>query len=166
MTSIIKNKKGSVLLMTLLILSGILVVVLSASQIVDSGIKTGRIQSDSTKAYFAAEAGIEDVLWKVRSGAYTPPETNQNNIFPGTPALPNGATYQTDYAIVAPNVFFTVAGSYKSTKRSVQVSFEINPPAPVCDNNGTCDTGEDCANCAADCGCILPETCQSGICAL
>jgi len=30
--------------------------------------------------------------------------------------------------------------------------------------NGTCETGEDCANCAADCACTTGQTCQNGVC--
>ena len=34
---------------------------------------------------------------------------------------------------------------------------------PVC-GNGTCETGENCENCAADCGCKNGQTCQNGTC--
>jgi MYXO-CTERM domain-containing protein len=36
-------------------------------------------------------------------------------------------------------------------------------PATVC-GDGTCDAGEGCDNCAADCGCTAPEFCYQGAC--
>lgn len=168
MTSIIKNKKGSVLLMTLFVLSGILVVALAASQIVDSGIKTGRIQSDSTKSYFAAETGIEQVLWEVRKNNLSLPDSDDPDFLSGT--LSNNAVYQTSYSTSTPNVYFTVAGVYKSTKRSVEVNFQTSglgsTPSVVCEGVEGCDAaeGENCSTCPSDCLCGGTDTCQSGVC--
>lgn len=59
----IYNNNGTVLLMALMILAGILVVSLGMANLIIPGIKMGRIQGYSTKAYFAAEAGVERALW-------------------------------------------------------------------------------------------------------
>jgi len=64
---LIKNQKGStIILLTFLILTAVLGVVLSASKIVQTGLVLDRTQFESTKAYFAAEAGAERILWAVR----------------------------------------------------------------------------------------------------
>jgi hypothetical protein len=169
MKRIINNQKGSVLLMTLFILSSILVVALTASQIVDSGIKTGRIQSDSTKAYFAAESGTERVLWEYRKNGYVLPVNDEEVDIFGIVTLTNQATYIVNYKKDSLDVFFTGIGNYMSTKRSVQVNFQISTPSVVCEDDGGCDAGEDCSTCPLDCLCSVPgETCggggESGVC--
>ncbi len=58
------NDDGTILIMTMIILTSILVIVLTASEIVRTGLIINRIQFNSTKAYFAAESGIERVLEK------------------------------------------------------------------------------------------------------
>src|SRR5680860_1309976 len=92
----LKNNKGAALLMTLLILSSILVVALATSDLVMSGIKMSRNRIQSTKAFFAAETGIERLLWAVRKDSYPLLDLNQLNIINGT--LENNSTYQVDYA--------------------------------------------------------------------
>jgi hypothetical protein len=69
MNKIFSNKKGTALLMTVLILNSILIVSLAIAQIVFSGVKMGNKEALSTKAYFAAETGAERVLWEFRKGA-------------------------------------------------------------------------------------------------
>ncbi|MEA1963434.1 MAG: hypothetical protein U9M94_04345 [Patescibacteria group bacterium] len=65
--SILKNKTGSaMLLMTLFTLASILTISLSLSAIVVNGLKMGVNQVHSTKAFFAAEAGAERILWEAR----------------------------------------------------------------------------------------------------
>jgi cysteine-rich repeat protein len=41
---------------------------------------------------------------------------------------------------------------------------ETDGPPPDCDNDGTCDTGETCLLCPADCGTCPPPDCGNGIC--
>ncbi|MCK5319778.1 hypothetical protein KAJ61_00125 [Candidatus Parcubacteria bacterium] len=62
-----KNNQGStMLLMTFLVLASILTISLSLSAIVVNGLKMGITQVHSTKAFFAAEAGAERILWEIR----------------------------------------------------------------------------------------------------
>lgn len=63
--------KGSALLLTVFILAGMMLVAISSSYVVTLGIKAAGIQSQSTKAYFVAESGIEQLLWQVRKGEYS-----------------------------------------------------------------------------------------------
>ena len=67
----IRNNHGSTaILLTVLILTSVLTVTLVAAEIGQSGIIAGRQQNDSTRAYFAAEAGAERVLNDVRNGNF------------------------------------------------------------------------------------------------
>ena len=67
----IKNQSGAtVLLMLILMLGSILTITLSASDIIRSGLKLSNIQYNSTKAYFAAEAGAERILFELRKPRY------------------------------------------------------------------------------------------------
>lgn len=64
----VNNQKGSaVLLMTVVVLSSVLAVVLASSEMIRGGLAIDRAQLDSTRAYFAAEAAAERVLWTVRN---------------------------------------------------------------------------------------------------
>ena len=38
------------------------------------------------------------------------------------------------------------------------------PPPPVCNNDGYCGSGENCANCPRDCGCSSGRACSWGAC--
>ena len=76
--NIIKNKRGTALFMALMILSGALIVSLGAASLVISGMKQGRTQSYSTKAYFAAESGTERVLWEIRKNGFDPSGCAEN----------------------------------------------------------------------------------------
>lgn len=58
-----RNNSGSILMITILILSGIIIVVLGAAGLIFSGLKMSGTQEISTKAYFIAEAGIEKYLY-------------------------------------------------------------------------------------------------------
>lgn len=64
----LKNQKGATLiLLVVLILSSIILVSLISGDLVQNGLKMSRTQAHSTKALFAAEAGVEKVLndiWK------------------------------------------------------------------------------------------------------
>lgn len=67
-TSLFKNNQGSIeLLMSVIVLTAILAVVLTASEIIGNGLVADKTQLDSTKAYFAAETATERILWHVRS---------------------------------------------------------------------------------------------------
>jgi len=120
------NNNGTALLMTVLILSSILVVVLGAANLIVPGIKMSRTQSQSTKAFFASESGVEKALWEVRKNFYSVPVADTDNVFFDT--LGNNSVYQVDYSIVGSHVTFTSAGRYQQTRRSVAVDFEMVIP--------------------------------------
>jgi hypothetical protein len=131
----IKNKKGNALLMSIFILSGVLVVSLGAADLVVPGIKMGRTQQSSAKAYFAAESGIERILLETRiyemdiSGCdslvnkyidfNTKTCVNSEQIY----ILSNGAEYSVIFISSSPQISFRSTGNYQETRRTVEVNF-------------------------------------------
>lgn len=131
---LLKNNKGTALLMILFMLSGILIVALGAANLIIPGIKMSRNQISSTKSYFAAETGIEEILITTRinemdiSGCDA--TTNKYlNLVTETCAgtqqtyfLPNSASYVVIFVSDSP-ITFRSTGSYRGTKRSIEVSY-------------------------------------------
>ena len=110
-------------MLTLFILSAIMLIVFGGAATVISGLKMGGIQSQSTRAYFAAEAGAERLLYEFRkeNRFETTGMVGQENIF-GTTTLAIGSSYIVNYNHFAP-IVFTSIGSYQNTKRSVELNF-------------------------------------------
>jgi len=118
-----KFKKGSALLLTLFLLSGIMVVAFAGSYLVMAGLRSSALQYDSSRAYFAAESGAEYSLIKVRRMGYDLlPSGTQLNYLAGN--MPSGyaGSFVVDYKSWNP-IILTSIGSYGVTKRSVEVSF-------------------------------------------
>jgi len=116
---IFKNKKGSALALTMFILAGMLTVALSGSYIILLGIKASGIQSQSTKAYFAAESGAERLLWELRQNSWPLPTTSTTSpVF--SAALPLGSSYSVYYVNFNPIIFKSI-GDFNRTKRSVEL---------------------------------------------
>ena len=77
-----RNKKGSTaIMMTVIILSSMLFIALTIAEIVKNGLVSGRTQIHSTVAFFAAEAGIERILWEARMNSLLvdPPTPGADN---------------------------------------------------------------------------------------
>ena len=115
------NLPGSALALTMFILAGMMIVAISGSYIVLSGIKSGGIQAQSAKAYFAAESGAERVLYEMRSQNWLLPESGfslSESVFEGV--LDSGASYRVFYIYFNPTVFDSI-GEYERTKRNVEL---------------------------------------------
>lgn len=66
----IKNQTGATaILITVLVLGAVMTSVLTTSEIMRVNLLIDRDQLHSTKAYFAAEAGAERVIYDIREGA-------------------------------------------------------------------------------------------------
>jgi 5-bromo-4-chloroindolyl phosphate hydrolysis protein len=120
-----KFKIGSAMILTMFILAGMLVVALSGSYIIVAGIKAGGTQAQSTKAYFAAEAGLEDILYQVRKENL--PHTKEN-VNTETPIImgdleSTGVSYKEYFTGYTPTRVFVSVGEYQSAKRSVEANF-------------------------------------------
>lgn len=114
-----KEREGSALALTMFILAGMLIVAMSGSYIVLLGIKASGVQSQSTKAYFAAESGAEEVLYRLRKISWARPAPGLGVAFTGS--LPSGGSYKVYYLNYAP-LYFNLVGNYNNTQRSVQLT--------------------------------------------
>lgn len=123
MTKYKKNQRGMILLLTLFILSGILIIILAAADLVLAGLKMNRLIGYSNLAFFAAEAGLERSLWEARKNSFfSLPNNSQIGLF--AQSLGNNSAYTVDYATSSPNVTFKSIGSYRGVKRSVVSTYD------------------------------------------
>ncbi|MFH1661809.1 MAG: hypothetical protein ABIA02_01815 [Candidatus Falkowbacteria bacterium] len=136
MNNFIKNKKGNILLISILILTSILVAVLGTSSLVISNLKMSGTQENSTKAYFAAEAGAERILWETRDNGFnlgacimddyvdfsTNPATCDNSGTVHNYTLNNNASYNVMFAGTGV-ADFKSTGSYGGVQRTVDIGY-------------------------------------------
>lgn len=118
-----KHKKGSAILLTLFLLSGIMVVAFAGSYLVMAGLRSSALQYDSSRAYFAAESGAEYSLYKVRKMGYDlDPYDLRPNFLTGN--MPNGyaGSFVIDYTQWIP-ITLTSTGGYGVTKRGIELNF-------------------------------------------
>jgi Tfp pilus assembly protein PilX len=122
------SQSGSALILTMFIMSGMLIVAFSGAYVVLLGIKSGGIQAQSTKAYYAAEAGTERVLWEVRKHHCQPSEpsctgtvSDQVSVFQDDGTLSTVDLKYYVYFTEYPPLVFRSIGEYKNTRRSVEV---------------------------------------------
>lgn len=125
MNNFISHKKGTALLMTILILNSVIIVSLGAAKLIISGVKMSGTQARSTKAYFAGEAGAERVLWEFRkNGLYNGGLPGGDSVVFVDTLLPNKSSYKVDYTNPG-TVKFISTGSFIGVKRSVEVEFDF-----------------------------------------
>lgn len=118
------NQEGSAILLSLFILSAIMLIVFGGSSVIMSGLKMSGIESQSTRAYFAAETGAERLLYEYRKTEFSSDfnwiQENADDVFVDT--LPTGGAYTVNYGGLNP-ITFTSIGSFQDTKRSVELNF-------------------------------------------
>lgn len=119
---------GSALIFTMFILSGMLIVAMSGAYIILTGIIAGGVQSQSTRAYFAAEAGAEKILWELRTQGIRYDANMQGSSEPITSgAIPDGTIYEIYHTRDRENPGlinnYTSVGTFNNISRSVEISF-------------------------------------------
>ncbi len=144
----LNNQKGSIVLITILILSIVIVMVLGSADLVKQGIRANRNQEYSATAYFAAETGAERTLWENRKNGFefagcVPYSTDPLNAscvvfststqafcLPCTDNLTryhlDGAFYQVRYNDEDPSsdfVWLLAIGEFRDIVRSIEVSY-------------------------------------------
>lgn len=113
-----KFKSGSALILTMFILAGMMIVAFTGSYIVLVGIRSSGVQYQSTQAYFAAEAGAEQLLYKLRRMEIVPEDVSETAIISQT--FDSGANFQVFYINRDPMVYHSI-GEYQKTKRNVEL---------------------------------------------
>jgi len=115
-------RKGSAMILTMFILAGMLIVAMSGAYIVLIGITASGLQAQSTKSYFAAEAGTELILWDFRkNNAFYGTEPSAEPLLSSNLQNPN-VSFEVYFTKKGPRTYMSI-GSFQSTKRSVEVSF-------------------------------------------
>lgn len=97
MKKIFNNQQGSILFMSIIILTGILMATLTVANLTMSGIILSGTQVRSTKAYFAADAGIEESLFWARASSTATSSLASDKSDIASSTLSNDATYSVDY---------------------------------------------------------------------
>lgn len=177
MNRLLINKKGNILLITLMILTSVLVITLGVANLIIPNIAMNRTQSYSLKAYFASETGAEKSLWSLRKGGLNCATNNQCIDFSQNTcvgcldlaaknSLNNGSSYSVEYAS-STLVTLKSWGSYMGARRTL----EIEVGAPIASSTPPCQpscVGKTCGDdgCGGVCspGCSGGQVCSSGIC--
>ncbi len=124
------GQAGTALLMTVLILNSIILIALAAAKLISSGVAEGGSQSRSTKAYFAAEAGAERILYEYRQTHVCVKPFSALGDCHFTKNLPDGSSYDVDWKSgddeFGDTLIFVSQGSFPQSnglKRSVELDF-------------------------------------------
>jgi type II secretory pathway component PulK len=113
------NKKGSTILFAILLLFILLVGALGFSNVLLLQIRMVSNIGNSVQAYFAAETGIENALYLYLdpdSGGYS--DINEKRVYDG-----GDAKYSTKDCSTSGNTCFKSTGSFRGTKRSIEVRY-------------------------------------------
>jgi hypothetical protein len=145
--SLTGNKKGNILMITLLILTSILAITLGAAALVAQGIKLHRTQKWSTVAFFAAESGAERILYEDRKGGFdflradgsvcqpgdyislNPDDCGGSDIccvasFTETELSEDGPRFNIIYNEEYPEIILKSTGAYQETRRRIELRYE------------------------------------------
>lgn len=121
------SRRGDALILTMFIMAGMLIAAMGGSYVALLEIRASGLEAQSTKAYYAAEAGAEDFLYQFRKQGYSDyghfnfkPFIN-NNQFLFNGQLDNDTSYKVYYQESSAPVIFNSIGSYQNVKRSVQL---------------------------------------------
>lgn len=122
------NKAGTALLMTVLILNSIILISLAAAKLIIGGVKDSGIQSRSTKALFAAEAGAERMLYEYRHGSNNCGVAGYATTSCAfSKSLPGGGSYTVNWQRGDNNpgdiLVFVSIGTYSGVERSDELDF-------------------------------------------
>lgn len=117
------------MLMTILVLSSLMVVAMSAASVALSGVLISGVQQRSTVALYVAETGAEEALYQARKNGWVlPSASSSTNVF-GTSTLANGGFYTVDYASSTDamtgsttNSFYS-DGDFRETRRRIELQF-------------------------------------------
>lgn len=138
----LSGQKGISIILTLLILSGVLATSLGVVTLMIQQIKLAGTLADSTVSLYAAEAGIERVLYEDRYGVYDPAYPIVNfkivNLPPELKNISVGAGTYTVYEKTAEDtekpgkmaVTYKSWGEYKGNRRAIEVNFSVAIPIP------------------------------------
>jgi hypothetical protein len=110
-------QKGVSLYFAIVILSVLTAVLFSLITISLSQIKTIWSSGDSVTAFYAADNGIEEVLYSIYKSGYVPILSD----CPASGVLANGASYQVCVSDISTSTIYS-KGVYKNTQRKIEIN--------------------------------------------
>jgi hypothetical protein len=109
------QERGVTLYLTIVLLSTFIVTAAFLTGIIISQIKIAYTTADSQKAFFAADSGVEQLLFNIR-------HEGKFDDINGT--LNNGATYSAQVTITGPNsATIRSVGTFQKTQRAIQANY-------------------------------------------
>lgn len=115
---LVHNQKGISLLLMTLILSVVMAISVGLSSIIITELKISTDVDKSSRAYYAAESGIEEALYLLRKERRAPESLS------GSGELGNGASFSYTVSVDAEGkVAIVSTGSYGGVKRSVEARY-------------------------------------------
>ena len=113
----IKSDKGASLLLTFLIMAALLSIAIGVSRLSLGEIKLGRNIPNSLVAYYAAESGIEQALYRDRA------QGQQTNFTDCLDAPQNEICYEVTVELNGEIRTIKSNGSYKNTRRTIEIIY-------------------------------------------
>lgn len=121
-----KNAVGSALILTIFIMAGMLLAAMGGAYVSLLGIRASGLQADSTKAYYAAEAGSEELLYRLPTlqDVYQD-KTAPFELFASSTPLEYNVFFYPN-SIGGTTLVFRSIGNFNKTRRSVEMRFGEN----------------------------------------
>lgn len=119
------TQKGASLFLALIIMILLLAIGLGISAILVGQLKMVKGMGNSVVAIYAADTGIERILYEIRKEDYDPSTckpTPCQTPFSGT-VLGGEATYTTYIQNIGPPIKIQSVGKYKEIKRAIEISY-------------------------------------------
>ena len=107
-------------MLVIMILGVILVISMTVSDLVVRQTKLSVYSSESTQAYYAAESGIEDGLYKLRKGIWTPGSTPTSPVYIDEE---NENYYFIEITADGPVQVINSIGNYLETRRKIEAKY-------------------------------------------
>jgi len=136
--NIFSNQKGMALLTTLIFVFVLVTLAVALLTMTNNDTKLSTLQRESNKAFYLADAGIEDVLWKLNTAVVDGGEDIEywrptNEPAPGTATeyyqvtiVDDGVDDDGDKKIKITSTGTVIGGKFSSGKRKIEVTAEID----------------------------------------
>jgi len=140
--NISSNQKGMALLTTLIFVFVLVTLAVALLTMTNNDTKMSTLQRESNKAFYLADAGIEDTLWKINTsiedGGMGVSWRPTNEPAPGTATeyyqvtiIDDGVDEDDDPKVKITSTGTVIGGEFSSGKRTIEVTAEIDYPLEV-----------------------------------
>ncbi len=118
------SQKGISLYLSIFFMGVILSIILGMSVILIGQLKITKGLGNSTIAFYAADTGIERILYAIRKQSYdTSTCTPTPCATPYFDTLSNEASYAVFIQDIGPSVSIKSIGSYEETRRAIEITY-------------------------------------------